>query len=192
MRRRSKTLSRQLLIQVMSYTLLLSMPVGVVNVWITYRQEAARQQEQVEAVRSLFGLQLAKAVWDFDQASAQQILSHLDQFPALQHVEVVSSDFRASYIKKGLKPAPSAEVLRYPLMAPDDDMEIGQLQLSLDAAALLPRAAAEGVVYVPGASFYAGAAVAHTMRLSFATASPREIQRGVALLGRLLSNAAVS
>ena len=139
MRLRYKTLSRQLLIQVMSYTLLLSIPVAVVNVWINYRQEAARQQEQVEAVRSLFGLQLAKAVWDFDQTSAQQILSHLDQFPALQHVEVVSSDFRASYIKKGLKPAPSIEVQRYPLMAPDDNMEIGQLQLSLDAAALRGR-----------------------------------------------------
>jgi len=63
-----------------------------------------------------------------------------------------------------------------------------ELPEGLDAAALLPRAAAEGVVYVPGASFYAGPARANTMRLSFATSSPREIQRGVALLGRLLSD----
>ena len=130
------TLSRQLLILVMGYTLLLSIPMGVVNVWITYRQEAARQQEQVEAVRSLFGLQLAKAVWDFDQASAQQVLSNLDRFPALQRVEVVSPDLRASYVKKGTPPAPLDEAQSYPLMAPEGGMEIGRLRLNLDAAAL--------------------------------------------------------
>ena len=131
-----KTLSRQLLILVMVYTLLLSIPVGVVNVWITHRQEAARQQEQVEAVRSLFGLQLAKAVWDFDQASAQQVLSQLDRFPALQGVEVTSPDLHASYVKQGTKPAPSDKVQSFALMSPEGGMEIGQLRLSLDATAL--------------------------------------------------------
>jgi len=136
MRSGPKTLSRQLLILVMGYTLLLSIPIGVVNVWITHRQEAARQQEQVASVRALFGLQLAKAVWDFDQASAQQILSQLDRFPALQRVEVVSPDLRAGYVKKGVAPAPADEVQSYPLMSPEGDLEIGQLRLSLDRAAL--------------------------------------------------------
>jgi two-component system sensor histidine kinase/response regulator len=133
------TLSRQLLILVMGYTLLLSIPVAALNVWITYRQEVVRQQEQVEAVRSLFGLQLAKAVWAFDQASAQQTLSNLDRFPAMQRVEVVSPDFLATYVKKGAKPASmasAASALSYPLMAPDGGLEIGRLRLNLDAAAL--------------------------------------------------------
>ncbi len=132
----SNTLSRQLLILMMGYTLLLSIPIGAVNVWITYRQEEARQQEQVEAVRSLFGLQLAKAVWAFDQVSAQQILSHLDRFPALERVEVVSPDFLVTYVKKGAKPASSDQTQSYPLLAPEGDMEIGHLRLNLDAAAL--------------------------------------------------------
>ncbi|RZI83953.1 MAG: response regulator [Rubrivivax sp.] len=132
----SNTLSRQLLALVMGYTLLLSIPVGLVNVWISHRQEEARQQEQVEAVRSVFGLQLAKAVWDFDQASAQQVLSHLDRFPALQRVEVVAPDFLATYIKKGAKGESATPVQSYPLMSPDGGMVIGQLRLTQDAAAL--------------------------------------------------------
>ncbi|MDI1261250.1 PAS domain-containing hybrid sensor histidine kinase/response regulator [Aquabacterium sp.] len=136
MQRGPRTLSRQLLILVMGYTLLLSIPIGVVNVWITHRQEAARQQEQVEAVRSLFGLQLAKAVWDFDQAGAQQILLNLDRFPALQRVEVSAPDLRASYVKKGAPTAPPDQAQSYPLMAPEGDLEIGRLRLTLDASAL--------------------------------------------------------
>ena len=136
MRPAPNTLPRQLLILVMGYTLLLSIPVGVVNVWITYQQEAARQQEQVEAVRSLFGLQLAKAIWDFDQASAQQILLHLDRFSALQRVQVTAPAFLSTYVKKGTKTAPSSQEQSYPLMSPEGDMEIGRLRLNLDTAAL--------------------------------------------------------
>ncbi len=67
-----------------------------------------------------------------------------------------------------------------------------ELPDGIDAAALLPDAAARGVVFVPGASFYAGEAKANTLRLSFATASSRDIQRGVAQLGRLLAQSTES
>ena len=55
-----------------------------------------------------------------------------------------------------------------------------------DAVALLPRAVALGVAYVPGAAFYAAAPRMNTLRLSFVTVSAPEIERGVALLAQAL------
>ena len=61
-----------------------------------------------------------------------------------------------------------------------------RLPAGLDATALLPKAVARGVAYVPGAAFYAGAADPRTLRLSFVTASPEEIERGVAALAAVI------
>jgi 2-aminoadipate transaminase len=55
-----------------------------------------------------------------------------------------------------------------------------------DAMALLPKAVAAGVAYVPGAPFYAHAPDPRCLRLSFVTLSPEDIADGVALLGRVL------
>ena len=55
-----------------------------------------------------------------------------------------------------------------------------------DAMALLPRAVAAGMAYVPGAAFYAHASDPRTLRLSFVTLSADEIADGVALLGSVL------
>jgi len=55
-----------------------------------------------------------------------------------------------------------------------------------DAMALLPKAVAAGIAYVPGAAFYAHAPDPRTLRLSFVTLSPQEIADGVALLGGVL------
>ena len=63
------------------------------------------------------------------------------------------------------------------------------LPAGLDATALLPKAVDAGVAYVPGAAFYAGAARANTLRLSFVTVSPERIEQGVAALGRVLGQA---
>ena len=57
------------------------------------------------------------------------------------------------------------------------------------AEALLPRAVARGVAFVPGAPFFAGAAQAHTLRLSFVTATLEEIERGCVALGRTFAEA---
>jgi 2-aminoadipate transaminase len=59
----------------------------------------------------------------------------------------------------------------------------------LDAMQLLQSAVAAGVAFVPGAPFYAHAPDARTMRLSFVTLSPAEIEQGVATLGRVLHEA---
>jgi 2-aminoadipate transaminase len=55
----------------------------------------------------------------------------------------------------------------------------------LDAAALLERAAAEGVAYLPGRYFAVAREERGALRLSFAGLEPEEIRKGVAILGRL-------
>jgi len=64
-----------------------------------------------------------------------------------------------------------------------------ELPEGMDATTLLPRAVDAGVAYVPGAPFYAGEPRANTLRLSFVTVSPAEIERGVALLCKVLAGA---
>jgi 2-aminoadipate transaminase len=56
----------------------------------------------------------------------------------------------------------------------------------LDALALLPRAVDAGMAYVPGAPFYAHACDPCTLRLSFVTLTPEDIDDGIAALGRVL------
>lgn len=55
-----------------------------------------------------------------------------------------------------------------------------------DTTALLPRAIAEKVAFVPGAPFYAAGGGANTMRLNFSNATPAAIEEGIARLGRVL------
>lgn len=54
----------------------------------------------------------------------------------------------------------------------------------IDTRQLLPRARDEGVIYVPGAAFYARKPPQNALRLSFATASPATLVEGVARLAR--------
>ncbi|WOB08077.1 PLP-dependent aminotransferase family protein [Piscinibacter gummiphilus] len=56
----------------------------------------------------------------------------------------------------------------------------------VDATALLPKAVALGMAYVPGAAFFADDARANTLRLSFVTVSPEQIDRGIRLLAQAL------
>jgi 2-aminoadipate transaminase len=58
-----------------------------------------------------------------------------------------------------------------------------RMPAGIDTVALLPRAVQRGVVYVPGAPFYAEDGDLRTMRLSYATASVEEIDRSVKALG---------
>ena len=61
-----------------------------------------------------------------------------------------------------------------------------ELPEGMDAAALLPKAVALGMAYVPGAAFFAEAPRLNTLRLSFVTVAPAQIERGVALLAQAL------
>ncbi len=64
-----------------------------------------------------------------------------------------------------------------------------ELSEGVDAAALLPKAVALGMAYVPGAAFFAEAPRLNTLRLSFVTVAAPEIERGVKLLAQALSEA---
>jgi 2-aminoadipate transaminase len=64
-----------------------------------------------------------------------------------------------------------------------------ELPEGMDAVALLPRAVEAGMAYVPGAAFYAAAPRANTLRLSFVTAAPAQIESAVAALARVLKAA---
>ncbi|MCE3271594.1 MAG: 2-aminoadipate aminotransferase [Ramlibacter sp.] len=67
--------------------------------------------------------------------------------------------------------------------APDGGMFLwARLPAGMDAVALLPRAVERGVAFVPGAAFYADAPDARTLRLSFVTATPQQIDTGMAAL----------
>ncbi|MEO8155679.1 MAG: PLP-dependent aminotransferase family protein, partial [Rhizobacter sp.] len=64
-----------------------------------------------------------------------------------------------------------------------------ELPTGIDAVALLPKAVAHGMAYVPGAAFYADHPRANTLRLSFVTVSPAQIERGIQLLAQTLKEA---
>ncbi|MBC8058869.1 MAG: PLP-dependent aminotransferase family protein [Rhizobiales bacterium] len=64
-----------------------------------------------------------------------------------------------------------------------------ELPEGVDATGLLPRAVELGMAYVPGAAFFATAPKANTLRLSFVTVGPAEIERGIALLAQALRHA---
>ena len=51
---------------------------------------------------------------------------------------------------------------------------------------MLPLAVARGVAFVPGAPFFADAQQAHTLRLSFVTASAAQIKTGIEALGQAI------
>ena len=56
----------------------------------------------------------------------------------------------------------------------------------VDSEALLVKAVARGVAFVPGAPFFAGAPRANTLRLSFVTVGADLIERGIAALADAL------
>jgi 2-aminoadipate transaminase len=64
-----------------------------------------------------------------------------------------------------------------------------ELPAGIDATALLPKAVELGMAYVPGAAFFAADPRPNTLRLSFVTAPPAQIERGVALLAQALTAA---
>jgi 2-aminoadipate transaminase len=64
-----------------------------------------------------------------------------------------------------------------------------ELPSGMDAGALLPKAVDAGMAFVPGAPFYCHAPRLNTLRLSFVTVPPPQIDQGVAALGGVLGAA---
>ena len=65
-----------------------------------------------------------------------------------------------------------------------------ELPAHIDTVALLPKAVEAGMAYVPGTAFYASAPRQNTLRLSFVTSPPEQIEAGVAALARVLRQVA--
>ena len=63
------------------------------------------------------------------------------------------------------------------------------LPAHIDATALLPQALQAGMAFVPGSTFFPHGGHANTLRLSFVTASPAQIEDAGAMLGRVLAAA---
>jgi 2-aminoadipate transaminase len=61
-----------------------------------------------------------------------------------------------------------------------------ELPAGVDSDALLAKAVARGVAFVPGTSFFAGTPRSNTLRLSFVTVAAEAIERGVAALAAAL------
>ncbi len=64
-----------------------------------------------------------------------------------------------------------------------------ELPTHINATALLPKAVAAGMAFVPGSTFFPHGGHHHTLRLSFVTVSAQRIEQGVAILAGLLKNA---
>jgi 2-aminoadipate transaminase len=64
-----------------------------------------------------------------------------------------------------------------------------ELQVGLDAMALLPQAVEAGMAFVPGEPFFASAPRRNTLRLSFVTVAADKIEAGVAALASVLRHA---
>jgi 2-aminoadipate transaminase len=62
-----------------------------------------------------------------------------------------------------------------------------ELPAGVDSDALLVKAIARGVAFVPGAPFFAGGARTNTLRLSFVTVAAEAIERGIAALAAALA-----
>jgi 2-aminoadipate transaminase len=63
------------------------------------------------------------------------------------------------------------------------------LPARIDTQAMLPRAVERKVAYVPGSPFYALGGGGNTMRLSYCTATPEQIERGIRALGDTIREA---
>ncbi|MEQ1806736.1 MAG: PLP-dependent aminotransferase family protein [Burkholderiaceae bacterium] len=62
-----------------------------------------------------------------------------------------------------------------------------ELPKGIDTVKLLPKAVQRGVAFVPGAAFYASEPRMNTLRLSFVTASPAQIEQGITLLAQAIA-----
>ncbi|MBX3635298.1 MAG: PLP-dependent aminotransferase family protein, partial [Rubrivivax sp.] len=113
-----------------------------------------------------------------------------------EHVPTIRARYRAqrdamqAALLRHLAPLAGADGSRCRWSVPGGGMFFWvELPSGLDATALLPRAVAAGMAYVPGATFFPDAPRINTLRLSFVTATPAQIEGAVAALGRVLAQA---
>lgn len=104
-----------------------------------------------------------------------------------EHIKVCIEDYK---IKKNAMQDAIAACFPKGVKVTDPDGGLfiwAELPGDVDTMALLPRAAESGVAYIPGANFYVDGTGKNTMRLNFSNATTEKIEKGVSLLGKLLS-----
>ncbi|MDR0897097.1 MAG: PLP-dependent aminotransferase family protein [Oscillospiraceae bacterium] len=104
------------------------------------------------------------------------------------HVTGICARYREqlSHMMQGFEAFPAGVSVN----APDGGLFVwATLPEGMDAVALLKKAVAKGVAYVPGSYFYADGGHLNTLRLNFSNAEPEAIDRGMALLAETVAEA---
>jgi 2-aminoadipate transaminase len=121
--------------------------------------------------------------------------STIDQAAAAAWLAATDLDAHVGRLRDAYRERRDAMMSAMPATAPEgsvwSDPDGGmftwvRLPGGVDSAALLPRALAKEVAYVPGAPFFADRADPATLRLSFTTHTPSEITEGMARLASVL------
>lgn len=128
--------SRQLLWQVVAFSLLLTIASTLLNAWTTYHYETRRPQGALHAVLAAYGNSLPKAVWEFDKESGQVQLSGLSHVDSVLSAEVVANDLGARYAKPQANQQQLGVAQAFPLRSPDGQALIGEWRLRLDGETL--------------------------------------------------------
>ncbi|MFI5619585.1 PLP-dependent aminotransferase family protein [Streptomyces sp. NPDC051567] len=132
---------------------------------------------------------VAKQAADLHTSTVDQLAAarYLEAVDLDAHVATVRTAYRArrDALLAGLGDAlPAGSVWN----RPEGGMFVwARLPEGHDATALLPKAVAQRVAFVPGAPFFTGPPDPRTLRLSFTTHTPAEIAEGLHRLGRALN-----
>src|SRR6185503_13036919 len=120
----------------------------------------------------------------------------VDQAAAAHWLEAIDLDERVADLRRAYGPRRDALIgglaAALPPGSTHNDPDGGmfvwaRLPDGWDATALLPRALAHDVAYVPGAPFFARKPDPATLRLSFTTHAPDVLRDGLDRLGRALA-----
>ncbi len=141
-------LSRQLLVRVAVFSLLLTLGASLLNAWLSWQAEQRRQQVQLQAVLAAYGPGLARAAWLRDDTALGLQLAGLHHFPAVLSAEVVGPQLRHAYAKAGANLGQDSEASSHPLVAPDGRQVAGYLLLRLDTELLTGQVWRDTAVFV--------------------------------------------
>ncbi|CUA96527.1 DNA-binding transcriptional regulator, MocR family, contains an aminotransferase domain [Thiomonas bhubaneswarensis] len=124
----------------------------------------------------------------FNQRIALEALGEdflAEALPAVRHLYRERRDMMLTALERAF---PDRRLLDW--TRPGGGMFIwARLPQGWDAAELLPLASSRGVAYVPGAAFHAGIPDPRTLRLSFVTVEPSQIDAGVTRLAEVIREA---
>ena len=113
-----------------------------------------------------------------------------DHVPTIRARYKAQRDAMQAALVQHLQPLQGADGSRVRWQTPVGGMFFWlELPTQLDATALLPQAVEAGMAYVPGAPFFAEGGHANSMRLSFVTVPPAQIEKGIAALAGVLKAA---